>query len=57
MVTVQRMKVANEKASKTVTMRGNVPKSSVSVFPHKLNRIGSHLVQFRNQLKPLLHYL
>jgi len=30
MVTVQRMKVANEKASKTVTMRGNVPKSSKS---------------------------
>lgn len=31
MVTVQRMKVANEKASKTVTMRGNVPKSSVTI--------------------------
>lgn len=30
MVASQRMKVANEKASKTVTMRGNVPKSSVS---------------------------
>merc|ERR1712071_530734 len=28
MVTVQRMKLANEKASKTDTMRGNVPKSS-----------------------------
>lgn len=26
----QRMRVANEKASKYVTMRGNVPKSSVS---------------------------
>lgn len=30
MVASQRMKVANEKASKYVTMRGNVPKSSVS---------------------------
>ncbi|XP_057376084.1 stress-associated endoplasmic reticulum protein 2-like [Daphnia carinata] len=28
MVASQRMKVANEKASKYVTMRGNVPKSS-----------------------------
>lgn len=28
----QRMRIANEKASKYVTMRGNVPKSSVSVF-------------------------
>lgn len=27
----QRMRVANEKASKYVTMRGNVPKSSVGV--------------------------
>lgn len=26
----QRMRIANEKASKWVTMRGNVPKSSVS---------------------------
>lgn len=26
----QRMRIANEKASKNVTMRGNVPKSSVS---------------------------
>lgn len=26
----QRMRIANEKASKYVTMRGNVPKSSVS---------------------------
>ena len=32
MVASQRMKVANEKASKYVTMRGNVPKSSVSQF-------------------------
>jgi hypothetical protein len=30
--TTQRMKVANEKASKNVLIRGNVPKSSVSVF-------------------------
>ncbi|EFX80539.1 stress-associated endoplasmic reticulum protein 2-like [Daphnia pulex] len=30
MVASQRMKVANEKASKYVTMRGNVPKSSKS---------------------------
>ena len=28
--TTQRMKVANEKASKNVLIRGNVPKSSVS---------------------------
>lgn len=28
----QRMRIANEKASKYVTMRGNVPKSSVSLF-------------------------
>jgi len=27
----QRMRIANEKASKNVTMRGNVPKSSVSI--------------------------
>lgn len=26
----QRMKIANEKAEKYITMRGNVPKSSVS---------------------------
>lgn len=26
----QRMRIANEKASKLITMRGNVPKSSVS---------------------------
>jgi hypothetical protein len=26
----QRMRIANEKASKNVTMRGNVPKSTVS---------------------------
>ena len=32
MAASQRMKIANEKASKTVTMRGNVPKSSVSDF-------------------------
>lgn len=28
----QRMRVANEKASKYITMRGNVPKSSVSAY-------------------------
>lgn len=28
----QRMRIANEKASKNVTMRGNVPKSTVSFF-------------------------
>lgn len=28
----QRMRIANEKASKYVTMRGNVPKSSVSTL-------------------------
>lgn len=33
----QRMRLANEKASKMVTMRGNVPKSSVSTL--KLNHI------------------
>lgn len=27
----QRMRIANDKASKNVTMRGNVPKSSVSM--------------------------
>lgn len=27
----QRMRIANEKASKYITMRGNVPKSSVSI--------------------------
>ena len=32
MVATQRMKLANEKASKYVTMRGNVPKSSVSLL-------------------------
>ena len=30
MAATQRMKVANEKADKYITMRGNVPKSSVS---------------------------
>lgn len=30
MVKAQRMKVANEKASKNVTLRGNVPKTNVS---------------------------
>lgn len=28
----QRMRIANEKASKLVTMRGNVPKTSVSTL-------------------------
>lgn len=28
----QRIKVANEKASKNITLRGNVPKSTVSTF-------------------------
>ena len=32
MVKAQRMKVANEKASKNVTQRGNVPKTSVSLL-------------------------
>lgn len=30
----QRMRIANEKAMKNVTMRGNVPKSSVSQPNH-----------------------
>lgn len=30
----QRMRLANEKAMKNVTMRGNVPKSSVSNSNH-----------------------
>lgn len=30
MVAQQRIKVANEKASKNITQRGNVPKSTVS---------------------------
>lgn len=29
----QMMRIANEKASKYITMRGNVPKSSVSKIP------------------------
>lgn len=32
----QRMRIANEKASKYVTMRGNVPKSSVSTLFFKI---------------------
>lgn len=28
----QRMRIANEKATKNITLRGNVPKSSVSFF-------------------------
>lgn len=28
----QRMRIANEKATKNITLRGNVPKSSVSYF-------------------------
>lgn len=36
----QRMRVANEKASKYITMRGNVPKSAVS---GKINVIKCHL--------------
>lgn len=32
MVAKQRMRLANEKASKMVTMRGNVPKSTVSLI-------------------------
>lgn len=35
----QRMRIANEKASKMVTMRGNVPKTSVSV-PYCTNFLG-----------------
>lgn len=31
----QRIKVANEKASKNITQRGNVPKSSVRQTPVK----------------------
>lgn len=31
MAPTQRIKVANEKASKNITMRGNVPKSTVSI--------------------------
>lgn len=31
MVNTQRMRIANEKASKNVTQRGNVPKTTVSV--------------------------
>lgn len=30
----QRIKVANEKASKNITLRGNVPKSTVSTIEH-----------------------
>lgn len=28
----QRMRIANEKATKNITQRGNVPKSTVSLF-------------------------
>jgi hypothetical protein len=31
MAPTQRIKVANEKASKNITLRGNVPKSNVSM--------------------------
>lgn len=34
----QRMRVANEKASKNVTLRGNVPKSTVCFALNRLNR-------------------
>lgn len=32
MVANQRIKVANEKAQKNITLRGNVPKTTVSTF-------------------------
>lgn len=32
----QRMRVANEKASKNITLRGNVPKSTVSQWVNDL---------------------
>ena len=35
MVKSQRMRVANEKASKNVTQRGNVPKGGVSFYIYK----------------------
>lgn len=31
MALIQRMRVANEKAAKNITMRGNVPKTTVSI--------------------------
>lgn len=34
----QRMRIANEKATKNITLRGNVPKSSVS-FLKRLNYV------------------
>lgn len=39
MVANQRIKVANEKAQKNITLRGNVPKTTVSIFkPKKYHR-------------------
>lgn len=39
----QRMRVANEKASKYVTMRGNVPKSSVCLYKSKLDFLETYV--------------
>lgn len=41
------MRIANEKASKNVTMRGNVPKSSVSM-PIVWSTVNSCQLIFRN---------
>jgi hypothetical protein len=43
----QRMRIANEKASKNVTMRGNVPKSTVSM-PIIWSTVNSCQFIFRN---------
>lgn len=42
----QRMRIANEKASKNVTLRGNVPKSSVSKTTHTGTAVNSYTKRF-----------
>lgn len=47
----QRMRIANAKASNYITMRGNVPKSSVSVISEKLISDTSCAQYFSQHLK------
>ena len=54
----QRMRIANEKATKFITQRGNVPKSTVSFFLH-VQYSGTCMRQRcipAVSLKPLLHF-
>ncbi|KYN31699.1 hypothetical protein ALC56_13838 [Trachymyrmex septentrionalis] len=48
----QRMRIANEKATKNITLRGNVPKSSIAV---KLS--WTFVFSFANQQNCLFHWL